>query len=109
MDQQLLISLIRELLSTQTQPQSVPFEVGKKYFIRTVTYHLVGEVEKIVGKFIVLKAGSVAWVADSGRFMQAINQGALREVEPVDVPGFINTDAITDAFLWEHDCPRKQV
>jgi len=38
--------------------------IGKKFFIRTVTYHLVGEVVKIVGRFFQLKNAS--WVADSG-------------------------------------------
>jgi len=79
--------------------------VGKSWFLRTVTYHLVGKVEKIVGKFLVLKDAS--WVADSGRFMNAIKEGKLNEVEPVG-QAFVNLDAVTDFFPWKHSLPRDQ-
>ena len=79
--------------------------VGKKLYIRTVTYHLVGKIEKLVGNFMVLKEAS--WVADSGRFMQAIKDGTLDEVEPVG-DAFVNMNAITDAFPWTHKLPKEQ-
>jgi len=79
--------------------------VGQKLFIRTVTYHLVGKVEKIVGHFFVLSKAS--WVADSGRFMQAIKDGELDEVEPVG-QAFVNINSITDAFPWKHELPTSQ-
>ena len=56
-------------------------KIGKKLFIRTVTYHLTGKVEKVMGNF--LQLSTAAWVADSGRFMQAIENGELKEVEPI--------------------------
>jgi hypothetical protein len=80
--------------------------VGKKLFIRTVTYHLVGEVVKIVGNLFELKNAS--WIADSGRFKQAIDDGVLNEVEPVKVPVFVNINSITDMFIWTHKLPREQ-
>ena len=83
----------------------VPFEVKKSYFIRTVTYHLVGKVKKITGNFLELEQAS--WVADSGRFMNAIKNGTLDEVEPVGVV-YINIDSITDAFDWKHALPTEQ-
>ena len=79
--------------------------VGQKYFIRTVTYHLLGKVQKQVGKFLMLTDAS--WVADSGRFMQAIKEGKLGEVEPVGI-AFVNIDAITDFFPWKHKLPKEQ-
>ena len=79
--------------------------VGKSFFIRTVTYHLVGKVEKIVGKFIILKDAS--WIADSGRFMSAIKEGTLNEVEPVG-QAFVNIESITDFFPWKHKLPTEQ-
>lgn len=82
-----------------------PFVKGKSYFIRTVTYHLVGRVEKIVGNFIVL--GDASWVADSGRFTQAIKDGTLIEVEPVG-DAFVNADSICDTFPWVHPLPKEQ-
>lgn len=83
-----------------------PFEIGGKYFIRTVTYFATGEVEQIKGDFLVLK--DAAWVADTGRFREAIMTGVLNEVEPVEVQMFVNMASITDAFEWVHDLPRKQ-
>ncbi len=86
--------------------QLVPFAKGLSYFIRTVTYHLVGRVTAIhEGGFIVLEDAS--WVADSGRFMQAIKEGKLDEVEPVGC-AIVNIAAITDAFPWLHKLPTEQ-
>lgn len=84
--------------------KGVPFEVGKKYFVRTVTYHLVGKVLEIDGDFLILTDAS--WVADSGRFSKALELGGLREIEYVG-EAIINMKAITDAFPWHHDCPKK--
>ncbi len=78
--------------------------MGKKVFIRTVTYHLVGKVES-VGELVELSDAS--WVADSGRFMQAIKDGTLNEVEPVGT-AYVNPAAITDLFPWEHELPTRQ-
>ena len=79
--------------------------INKKWFFRTVTYHLVGKVEKIVGNFLQLSTAS--WVADSGRFMNAIKEGNLNEVEPVGM-AFVNIQSVTDFFPWNHALPTKQ-
>lgn len=79
--------------------------VGEKYFFRTVTYHSIGEVKKIVGRFAYLKNAS--WIADSGRFMDAIKNGTLNEVEPVGEM-FINLDTVVDFFPWKHALPKEQ-
>ena len=76
--------------------------VGGKFFFRTVTYHTVGEVTKIVGRFAHLKNAS--WIADSGRFNEAIKNGTLNEVEPVGA-AFINLDTVVDFFPWTHKLP----
>ena len=84
-----------------------PFVIGKSYFIRTVTYHLVGTVTSCVGQFILLK--DAAWVADSGRFTQALRDGTLNEVEPIpDGEAIVNLGAVTDAFIWAHTLPLTQ-
>lgn len=80
--------------------------IGKKMFIRTVTYHLIGEVEKQIGQFWKLKNAS--WVADSGRFMNAIKEGALDEVEPVG-DCLVNLQSVVDMFPWNHKLPTKQI
>ncbi len=90
----------------QYKNQEVPFQVGKNYFIRTVTYFVTGKVKAISGHFLVLDEG--AWIADTGRFSNAIDEGKLNEVEPVSVDIFVNLNSISDAFIWKHELPRKQ-
>ena len=80
--------------------------IGHKFYIRTVTYHMTGRIINIIGTFLVMEDS--AWVAESGRFMQAIKDGVLNEVEPSG-PAFINIDSITDMFPWVHDLPNKQI
>ena len=79
--------------------------IGGKSFFRTVTYHLVGKVVGRMGDFLWLENAS--WVADSGRFMQAIKNGQLKEVEPVGSCG-VNLKAVTDFFPWKHPLPKEQ-
>jgi hypothetical protein len=79
--------------------------VGGAYYFRTVTYHLIGKVRKIVGRFAYLESAS--WIADSGRFMNAIKDGTLNEVEPVGF-AFVNLDTVTDFFPWEHSIKLEQ-
>jgi len=79
--------------------------VDKKWYFRTVTYHLIGKVEKIVGNFAELSNAS--WVADSGRFMNTIKDGSLDEVEPVGV-AYINIQSLVDFFPWNHNLPKEQ-
>lgn len=78
--------------------------VGSKFYFRTVTFHQVGEVKKIVGRFAYLKNAS--WVADSGRFNEAIKNGTLSEVEHVG-DAFINLDTVVDFFPWKHSLPKE--
>lgn len=85
--------------------KEIPFRKGESYFFRTVTYHLIGKIKEINGRFLVLS--EAVWVADSGRFMQAIKNGSLNEVEPVG-EAIINMDSITDAFPWKHKIPTDQ-
>lgn len=79
--------------------------VGKKFFFRTVTYHLVGKVEKLIGKILFLSDSS--WVANSERFMNAIKNGTLNNIVPVG-DSFINLDSVIDFFPWKHDLPKEQ-
>lgn len=85
--------------------QPLDFMVGKAYFFRTVTFHLTGRVKKAIGNLLILE--DAAWIADSGRFMNAIKNGSLDEVEPVG-DAIINMDTVTDAFPWKHKLPTEQ-
>ena len=86
MKKETLMELIGLALENKVEMSSeIPFEVGKKYFIRTVTYHLTGEVEAIKGNFLVLKNG--AWIADSGRFNEMIKNESI-DIYKIKMPSF---------------------
>ena len=82
------------------------FEIGKNYFIRTVTHSLTGKLIEVYPTELVLLDG--AWIADDGRLADALKTGKLSEVEPVG-DAIVNLAAITDAFLWNHSLPTSQI
>jgi len=59
---------------------SQPYEIGANYFIRSVTHHYTGRLVSVGDKELVLV--NAAWIADDGRFMQAVASGEFNEVEP---------------------------
>lgn len=80
---------------------------ARKIFIRTVTYHYTGEVlEETKSEFVLVKA---AWIADSGRFGEAMKTGVFSEVEPypdemeVSIPKGCIVDCVRN---WPHNLPR---
>jgi hypothetical protein len=97
-------NLRNEIQATPPPDLTAPLTSGC-WFIRTVTYHLIGRIVGRVDGFLLLKDAS--WVADSGRFMQAIKNGTLNEVEPVG-DAVVNIGTITDAFPWTHGLPSSQ-
>jgi hypothetical protein len=58
-----------------------PWTIGDTWFIRTVTHHLVGLLKSVGPQELVMKGGTVMWVADDGRFTQAIQTGEFAETE----------------------------
>ena len=80
------------------------WKIGEKYFIRTVTMYHIGELVDINDKELILKNAS--WVADTGRFHNALKTGVLEEVEPFVNNVLVNRTAIIDATRWDHDLPR---
>jgi len=80
--------------------------VGRSWFFRTVTYHIIGRVTAVIGgKLLLLQEAS--WVADSGRFSNAIKEGTLNEVEPLG-DWAVNIDSCTDFGPWIHALPTEQ-
>lgn len=80
--------------------------VGKNWLIKTVTCYYVGEAVKVVGNLIQLRNAS--WVADTGRFMDAIKDGVLSEVEPIHASCFVNINASVNIIQWKHKLPTEQ-
>src|SRR5512147_1646426 len=80
--------------------------VGKMYFIRTVTMYYVGELVSVDDHEVVLR--DAAWVADTGRFNEALRTGNISECEPFpDGLCGVGRGAIVDASIWAHGPLRK--
>ena len=97
-----------EEAKTLTHPQAtdLPFKVGEKYFVRTVTHYMLGKLEEITGNFLVFSSAS--WIADTGRFADFLSNGKADEVEPVKGLYRLSVGSIVDAFDWEHNLPKEQ-
>lgn len=78
--------------------EQAPFDIGQGYLIRTVTNYWTGRVEAIQGGF--LKLSTAAWIADTGRFNEAVRSGNFSEVEPVG-DALVSLGSIVDAApIW---------
>lgn len=82
------------------------FKVGDNYLIRTVTMILVGRLEWVGDKE--LELSSASWVADTGRFYDALKGGNLNEVEPFTNSILIGRGSLIDATVWAHKLPQEQ-
>ena len=84
-----------------------PWKIGANYLIRTVTMIDTGRVVEVSDHEIVLE--DAAWIADTGRWMQAINNAEFTEVEPFPdgVQVIVGRHAIIDAVIIP-SLPRKQ-
>lgn len=79
---------------------------SKAVFIRTVTHHYTG---RLVGNDEHwLELDDAAWIADDGRFANALASGTLSEVEPYPDRCLIGVGAVLDVSEWLHDLPRTQ-
>ena len=80
--------------------------VGKNVFIRTVTHHFTGRLAAADAHYLELE--EAAWIADDGRFTQALANGSLDEVEPYPGTCLVATGALIDVSEWLHALPREQ-
>ena len=87
-----------------------PWEIGKTYYFRLATYAWCGTVRAVGPNEIVLEPA--AWVADSGRFANAMAEGLTSvdqsEIEPVDGRVIIGRGALIDSVEYPHDVPEEQ-
>ncbi len=83
-----------------------PFEIGKAYFIRTITHIDIGIVDDIIGTHLILRDG--AWIADTGRFYDCLKTGSLSKVEPFPETFGLNMETIVDWAHWNHPLPLVQ-
>lgn len=84
----------------------LPYEIGKIYLIRTVTMIDTGRLVAVTPQELVLE--DCAWIADTGRFADAIAKAEFGEVEPFpDGKVIISRGAIVDAVQIKK-APRSQ-
>ena len=84
------------------------YQVGKHYFIRTVTHILVGNLVHKNDKELILNKCS--WIADTGRYCDALKTGEFKEIEPYPPQKLVhvNRGSFIDASIWVHDLPTEQ-
>jgi hypothetical protein len=92
---------IASMFSVGSVCRPSPFKVGEKYLIRTVTHIQTGRIKEVVGDFLVLD--DAAWIADTGRFHDALKTGELNEIEPFVSGCIVSQNAIIDAAVWERE------
>lgn len=105
----LTLGELRELLAMfggASAPTTHPYKIGQSYLIRTVTHYHTGRLVAVHAGELVLD--DAAWIADCGRYHDALAQGTLTEVEPIIGPCVVNRGAIVDAVEWRHDLPSQQ-
>ena len=83
-----------------------PFEIGKKYLVRTVTMIQVGRLVAVYPTELVLEDAS--WIADTGRFSETLKTGEYDEIEPFDKPIIIGRGSIIDATQIDSKLPKER-
>ncbi len=102
------IGELKQILSMVPTEASTlePWVLGQKYLIRTVTHYATGRLIFVGLQELVLE--DAAWIADTGRYSDALLKGELTEVEPSNGPKIIGRGSIIDAELWQHELPKEQ-
>ena len=86
----------------------MPYTIGKKYLIRTVTMIFTGKLEKAYpGELVITNA---AWIAETERWADSCAKGIFKVVEPypVDAKVIVNRSSIIDAVEVSWELPTKQ-
>ena len=100
------IQRLQSMFNTSACSNNHPYEIGGKYFIRTVTHHFTGKLVEVFKDELVLE--DVAWIADDGRLADALKSKEFAEVEPYpDGRVIIGRGSIIDAFVFGAT-PRSQ-
>jgi hypothetical protein len=90
----------------KTEESKSPLRVGNEVFIRTVTMYHTGRIVELTPTDIVLE--DAAWIASTGRFANALKNGAFDEVEPFEDPIVVSRGAVIDVTTWKHPLPLVQ-
>lgn len=88
----------------KAKPQT-PIRVGNAVLIRSVTHYYTGRIVAVTRDEIVLV--DAAWIADTGRFSEALRSGVFSEVEPYIGAVAVGRGAVCDVTDWTHPLPRE--
>lgn len=92
--------------AVQSTSVAGPWEIGKVYLIRTVTMIDTGLLVAVTEHELVLE--DAAWIADTGRFADAVEKAEFGEVEPFPAGRVIvGRGALIDAVKIKKS-PRSQ-
>lgn len=100
-----LTSFLPQTSGVISEVLQLPVNVGQAYLFRGVTNYNLGRVVEVVGQYVILEDAS--WVADIGRFSEALKTGKLKEVEPYPSEMSVNVAACVDFCPWDHELPTK--
>lgn len=101
------IAQAREVAAMLGTHQGIgPWEIGENYLIRTVTMIDTGRLVAVTPQELVLE--DAAWIADTGRFADAIAKCEFGEIEPFPAGKvIIGRGSIVDAVKIK-TAPRSQ-
>lgn len=94
--------------STQEKPQvNSAYKIGQNYMFRSVTHIVTGRLVAVYDDCFVVE--DAAWIADTGRYAQAVKTGVFKEVEPYPdgAEVVVNRGALIDAVIIP-TLPREQ-
>jgi len=98
---------IRNFLQMPVHDNAHPYNIGKNYLIRTVTMTIFGQLVAVHQQELVMK--DAAWIADVGRFHDALINGSFDEVEPFpDGEMIIGRGGVIDAVELALPLKREQ-
>ena len=87
-----------------------PYVIGENYLIRTVTFIQLGKLIAVYDQELVLD--QAAWIADTGRFHNALKDGIDKlsnaEIEPFLKEAIVGRGALVDACIYTHKLPQEQ-
>jgi hypothetical protein len=85
------------------------WKIGQAYLIRGVTNYYLGKLVGVTETDFVLAEAS--WVADTGRFSEAVTTGKLNEVEMYAAGTLVNVNrgSYCDASEWRHALPTSTI
>ncbi len=97
----------KKQITTKTL-KDCPLVIGENYLIRTITMIYTGKLTKVFNKELVVI--DCAWIADTGRWADAVKSGNFDEVEPYpdDEEVILNREAILDIIKVKWQLPRSQ-